>query len=93
MHLRNNVLTVDEDLLRLGRTQRNVKNRAILRDVDLLPGEHRLDALTQAALLRKLQQQLERLVRNAVLRVVEEQAAGLGGQARAATRRPRRTTA
>ncbi len=45
VHFRHNVFAIHKDLLRLGRSQSNVKNGAILCDVDLLARKHRFDAL------------------------------------------------
>ncbi len=56
----------------------------VLRDVDPLAGEHRLDPVAQARLLGQLDEQPDRLVGDPVLRVVEEEADRLGGQALAA---------
>ena len=58
-----------------------MKNGPILRDVDLLPAEHGLNALTQAALLGKIDEEADRLVGDAILRVVEVKAGAFGGQA------------
>src|SRR6266478_4777397 len=64
-----------------GRAQGHVQHGAVLRDVDLLAPEHGVDPLTQAGLLRELEEQGEGLVGNAVLRVVEVNARGLRRQA------------
>jgi hypothetical protein len=61
-----------------------VKNRSVLRDVDVLAPEHRVPALGDAALVGELAEQLQRLVGDPVLRVVEEESSALGGQALAA---------
>ena len=73
------------------RAQRDVQHGAVLGDVDLLAAEHRVDALAQPRLLRQRQQQAQRLVGDAVLRVVEVDAGGLErrGARRAAGRRRR----
>ena len=60
------------------RAQRDVQHGAVLGDVDLLAAEHRVDALAQARLARPAAtQQPQRLVGDAVLRVVEVEAGGL----------------
>ena len=82
----HDVLAVDDDRRVLRRAQRHVQHRAVLGDVDLLAAEHRVDPLAQARLLGQLQQQLQRLVGDAVLRVVEIDARGLERQALAARR-------
>ena len=68
------------------RAQRHVQHGAVLGDVDLVAAEHRVDALAQARLLGQLQQQLERLVGDAILRVIEIDARRLDRQALAALR-------
>ena len=55
-----------------------MQHRAVLGDVDLLAAEHGVDAAAQAGFLGQLQKQLQRFVGDAVLRVVEEEARGLG---------------
>ena len=54
------------------RAQRDVQHRAVLGDVDLLAGEHRVD-LSRAGSnsSASFEQQLQRLVGDAVLRIVE----------------------
>ena len=74
MHLRHNVLAVHEDGGVFRRAQRDVQHGAVLGDVDLVPAEHRVDALAQAGFLRQLHQQLEGLVGDAVLGVIQEEA-------------------
>ena len=86
VHAGNDVFAIDEDRFALRRAKCNVKHRAVFRDVDLVAAKHRIDAVSQAALVRELHEQLERVVGDAVLRVVEEDADGVGGVARAALR-------
>ncbi len=62
-----------------------MQHRAVLRDVDLVPAEHRIDLLSQTRLLGQLDQQLQRLVVDAVLRIVEKDPARLCGKALAAS--------
>ena len=69
--LGHDVLAVDHDRRAARRAQRDVQDRAILRDVDLLAAEHRVDARAQAGFLRELEQQLERFVGDPVLGVIE----------------------
>ena len=76
----HDVLAVDHDRGVARRAQRHVEHRAVLGDVDLLAPEHRVDAAAQTALLGKLQEQPQRLVRDAVLRVIEEEPRALGGE-------------
>src|SRR6266542_4594135 len=77
VHLRDDVLAVHLDRLPLRRAQRNVQHRAVLGDVDLLAGEHRVSALRDAALLCELDQQSDCLIGDSVLRVIEVDALGL----------------
>jgi hypothetical protein len=63
-----------------------VQDGTLLGDVDLLAMEQAVDVRPQIGLLGELQEELERLVGDAVLRVVQEDADGLGGQALAAPR-------
>ena len=75
---------VDHDRLALWRAQRDVQHGAIFGCVDLLAAEHRVDPRAQARLFGELQQQLERLVGDAILRVIEVEARRLRRQAFAA---------
>ena len=84
VHVRHDVLAVDSDLLIPRRAQRHVQHRAVFGDVDLIPAEHRVDALAQAALLGEIEQQFERLVGDAVLGVVQVQAGRFNRQTLAA---------
>ena len=58
-----------------------MQDGALLGDVDLLAPKHGVDAGPQAGFLRKLHKESERLIRDAVLRVVEVDTSGLGRQA------------
>ena len=78
VHLRDDVLAVDDDRRVLGRAQRGVQHGAILGDVDLVAAEHRVDALTQARPAGQLEEQTHGLVGDAVLRVVEVETLTLG---------------
>lgn len=69
VHLIDDVHTVDADRRAARRAQGNMQNGAVLRDVDTLAAEHRIDALAQSRLFRELGQQREGLVRDAILRV------------------------
>ncbi len=81
MHLGHHVLAVHDDGLPLGGAQGHVQDGPLLGDVDLLPPKHGIDAGPQAGFLGQLQEELQRLVGDAVLRVIEVDADGLGGQA------------
>ncbi len=70
----------------LGHSQRDVEDRPILRDVDVLAPEHLVPALAEAGLVGQIDEQSERLVGDALLRIVEVDSLGLGAQALAAPR-------
>src|SRR5262249_55299335 len=59
------------------RTQRHVQDRAMFRDVDFLATEDRVDSLAQPAFLGELDEQAHRLVVDAILRIIQEDAGGL----------------
>ena len=80
MNTGHNVFAIHENGLPFGRAQSHVQDRALLRHVDLLAAEHRIDARAQSGFLRQLQQQLQGLIGNAILRVVEVNADGFGGK-------------
>ena len=63
-----------------------MEDRAVLRRVDPVAAEHRIRALGEARLVGQLQQEAQRLVGDAVLRVVEVDAGALGGEPLAACR-------
>ncbi len=82
--LGHHVLAVDDDRCAARRAQGHVQDGAVFRDVDLVAAEHGVDPRAQAGFLRQLQEELEGLVGDAILRVVEEEARRLGRQALAA---------
>ena len=84
--LGDNVLAVHDDGSVLRRAQGHMQHGAVLREVDLLPAEHGVDALAQAGFRRQLQQELEGFVGDAVLGVIQEEARRLRGHALAAFR-------
>ena len=59
MDLGHNVLAVHNDGGVLGRSQGDVQDGAVLGEVDLVPAEHRVNALAQAGLRGQLHEQLE----------------------------------
>lgn len=71
MDLRHYVPAIHHDRLVLRCSQRDVQNGAFLREIDLLTVKHGIDPLAQAALSREFEQQPDRLIGDAVLRVVE----------------------
>ena len=86
MHLRDDVDAVDEERAPAWHAQRDMEDGAVLGRVDPVAAEHRLRALAQPRLLGELEEQPQRLVGDAVLRVVEVDAGALGGETLAARR-------
>ena len=80
----NDILAVDDDRSALSAPERHVQHGALLCDVDLLAAEHGVYSAAHVALVRKLNEQLKRVVGDAVLRVIEEDAGGPGGHPLAA---------
>ena len=84
MDFGHDILAVMDDGSAARRAQGDVEHRALLRGVDLLAAEHGVDALAQARLLRKLQQQGQGFVGDAVLGIVEIDSGGFGHEPLAA---------
>ena len=74
VHLGDDVDPVDDERAAARHPQRDVEHGAVLGHVDPLAGEHRVAPLGDTCLLRERDEQPERLVGDAVLRVVEEEA-------------------
>ncbi len=78
MHVGDDILAVDQDALASRGPQGDVEDGSILRDVDLVAAEHRVDLVAEVGLLdRSATKQLHRLGGHPVLGVVEERAHGL----------------
>ncbi len=73
IHVGHHVATVDDDGTIRAIAKRDVQDRAVLRDVDLLAGEHPARPTREIRLRRERAQQRHRLVRHAILREIEEQ--------------------
>ena len=73
VHLGDHVDPVDDERAVARHPQRDVQHGTVLRDVDVLAGEHRVAPLRHAALLGERDEQAQRLVGDPVLRVVEEE--------------------
>ncbi len=71
MHLGHHVDAVDEDRRAARCSQRHVQHGALLGQVDPVAAEHGVDARAQAGLFRKFEQQADRVVGGAVLRIVQ----------------------
>ena len=82
----DDVLAVDHERSRARHAERDVERGASFRDVDRLAAEHRLHLLLEPALDGELPEELHRVVGDAMLRVVEIEALGLGGQTLASAR-------
>ena len=80
----HHVLPVENDRGPSRCAQGHVQHRPPLGDVDPVSPEHRVDPPSQARFLRQAQEQPERLVGDAILRVVEVEADGLRRHALAA---------
>ena len=65
VHIGHDVMAVGDDLLAARRSQRDVQNRTVFGDVDVLAGEHRVDPLAQPGPLGERDQQPNRLVGHA----------------------------
>ena len=84
VNLGHHVLAVDDDGRRTRRAQGHVQNGTVLREVDLVTPEHGVDLPAQVAFPGQLQEKLEGFVRDAILRVIEENARGFSRQTLAA---------
>ena len=92
VHIGDDVLAVDGQLLAARQPQRDVQHGAVLRGVDVHAGEHRVAALLQSGGAGQVDEQLERLAGDPVLAVVDVQIADRQRQLGAARRDPRRRT-
>ena len=68
----HNVLTIDHDRCAFRCAQRHVQHGAVFRNVDLVTPEHGVDPLTQSRLVCQLHEELQSLIRNAILRVIQK---------------------
>jgi hypothetical protein len=78
--LDHHVLAVDDQGTIAGHPQCDMEHGTVLGAVDVLASEHGLAPLGEAGFVGEARQELDRLVVDAVLRVVEEQARRLGNQ-------------
>ncbi len=76
VNIRHDVSSHPQEWLLTRRAQRHMQDGTIFRDVDLFARKHRVDPVAQSGFLCEFQQQLDRLIRDAVLRVVEEESRG-----------------
>jgi hypothetical protein len=59
-------------------SQRDVQDRAPLGEINGVTSKHRVDLRSQARFLNELHQELEGFLRDAILRVIQEQPRSLG---------------
>src|SRR5262249_39425361 len=71
MDFRHDILPIDDDRGPGWSAQRSVKHGPIFRNVDLAAGKHGINPFPQSSILGKPEQQLERLVGDAILRIVQ----------------------
>ena len=81
MHLGDDVDPVDHERAVARHPQRDMEHRAVLGHVDVLAREHRVAPVGHTPLLGEGDEQAHRLVGDAVLGVVEEEAGRLAGEA------------
>jgi hypothetical protein len=67
----NNVVAINNDLGITWLPERRVEDSPLLRDVDLFAAEHGVDLAVQIDFIRQREEQRQRLVRDALLRVIE----------------------
>ena len=80
MDTRYHIFAVDQDRLSFRRPQGDVQNGAFFGRVDLLPAKHRIGPRPQSRFFGELQQQLQRLIGDAVFRVIQVDPRRLGSQ-------------
>ena len=78
MHLRHDIDAVDDERSLARHPQRDVEDGPVLGDVDPLPREHRVATFADLGVLGERDEQSNRLLGDAVLRVVEEEPRSLG---------------
>ena len=76
MDLGHHVVAIDADRHAARRAQRDMQNRALFCDVDLVAAEHRVDPAAEIGLGGDGEEQFDGFVDDAVLRVVGEEADG-----------------
>ena len=81
---RHHIFSVHEHGFALGRAQGDVQHGAVFGDVDFFAIEHRVHFPAQARFPGQLQEQLERLVGDAILGVIQKQSTGFDRECLAA---------
>ena len=67
----HHILTVYDDGGSARGAQSDMQHRSLFRDVDLLAAEHGIDSRLQTGFFGKLNQKLESLVRDSILRIIQ----------------------
>ncbi len=80
MDSRHDVFPVDEYRLAERCTQGDMQYRPLLRRVDLVAAKHCRDTARQTARFGECEKQAQRLIGDAILRIVEIESGGLGGE-------------
>ena len=81
MDLGHDVFSSHDNGRALRRAQGHVQHGAVFREIDFLATEHRRNPPAHIGFLGQLEQQLESLVRDAILRIIQVEARRLGRQA------------
>src|SRR5215469_15105330 len=71
--LRNHVFAIYQDRGSFWSAQGNVQNSTVLGNVDLFAAKHGVDPPSQTRFFGELKEQLKGFIRNAILRVVQEE--------------------
>ena len=82
--LGHDVFAVQHNRFVFGRAEGHVQHGAMLGEVNFVSAKHGVDLRAQARLLGQLEEEAESLLRDAILRIVEEDTHGFGGHALAA---------
>jgi hypothetical protein len=71
VHVRDDVVAIDENRLGSWRPQRHVKHGTILRDVDAIAAHHCIHVASNVTRLRESDEKSQGLVGDAMLRVID----------------------
>ena len=84
MNLGHHVFAVHDDGCPSRCAQGHVQNGAVFREIDFIAPEHGVDPRAQAGFLGQLQEELESLIGDAILRIIQKKACRFGRHALAA---------
>ena len=76
MNLGHDIIAIDGEALAVRRPQRDMQHGAVLGDVDLVAGEHRVAPAFDVGCLGQPSEQRHRFTRHRAFRPVEQEAAG-----------------